>query len=83
MSGDGSTTIMRALAVNDKLTPGTNPIVRRIILERFLWVRQHTAERVSEKWTANHVNITTMTNFDTEANLICEDVFVESRPALG
>lgn len=82
MSGTGTTTIMRALAINDK-ADGTHPIIRRIILERFLWARQHTAERVIEKTTQDKILLTTYMMYDKDTNLICEDVVVESRPSLG
>ena len=82
MSGDGSTTILRQLSLNDK-NAGPPAIIRRIILERFLWVRQNTAEKVTERLSGNHINVTTYMNYDAETNLICEDVFVESRPAIA
>lgn len=82
MSGDGSTTIMRQLSSVDLLNVGLPPAVRRNILERFLWVRQHTSEKVTERCASNAINVTTYMNYDTETNLICEDVFVESRSAI-
>jgi hypothetical protein len=79
VSGDGSTTILRQLSTIDVERHGSPAIVRRIILERFLWVRQNTAEKVTERLNNNQINITTYMNYDAETNLICEDVFVESR----
>lgn len=77
----GATSIVAALVLNEQ-NMGTNPVIRRIILERFLWARQNAAQRVSEKSTQDKINVTTYLSYDSNTKLICEDVVVESRPRI-
>ncbi len=59
---------------------GTHPIIRRIILEQFLKVRQSTKETVTEENNRDaHVKIVTHSQYSAEGALLCEDIFVEAR----
>lgn len=78
----GATSIIKALDLNSRMS-GSSPVVRKIILEKFLWARQNTAERVVVTVANVNVNVTTYFMYDKETNLICEDVVVESRPSIG
>lgn len=64
-------------------TPGTHPLQRIEILKRFLWVRQNTSHQVIENDSTQWCKVQTYFMRDAEGNLLCEDVFVESRPSIS
>ena len=62
-------------------TPSTaNDIIRRIILERFVKARRDTFERLHEAQVLEQVNVNTYLAYDSNGNVLCEDVVIESRP---
>ncbi len=50
------------------------------ILKSFLDVRQTAAEEVVEESTEALIKVKTHHQFTADGTLLCEDVFVESRP---
>lgn len=78
MSDPGITSIVRSLLIADAPL-GMPAAERKVILERFLAARKGAVERVSEDDVTPQVKFHTIISYGSEAEQLCEDVFVESR----
>ena len=82
MSDLNITNVLKSMVAQPPAPVCTNkmhPMIRKIILEQFLKVRQQTAERVDETVVHPNIIVKTFTTFDADGNMTCEDIVVESR----